>query len=274
MIPRFHRSLFAFAAILLVVSPARADISADNLAKLKEIVAGSHRDRENAARDPYRHPAETLAFFGLRDNMTVVEVQPGGAGWWTEILAPYLKDRGLYYAAHPLEGVSKGARATRETYERKLKEHPDLYGKVKVSPFSEKDSDIAPPGTADMVLTFRNLHNWIQRDSIGDVLQTFHRALKPGGILAVEDHRARTDKPQDPDLRDGYVREDFAIDLIEKAGFKLLARSEVNANPKDTKDHPAGVWTLPPTYRMGDQDRAKYQAIGESDRFTLTFVKQ
>jgi predicted methyltransferase len=143
-----------------------------------------------------------------------------------------------------------------------------------VSPFAEKGSDIAPPGTADMVLTFRNLHNWMQRGSIDDVLKVFHTALKPGGILAVEDHRARTDKPQDPDLRDGYVREDVAIDMIEKAGFKLLARSEVNANPKDTKDHPAGVWTLPPTYRMGEQDRAKYQTIGESDRFTLTFVKQ
>jgi predicted methyltransferase len=271
---RLRRSLFALAAFLLISAPARADIPADNLAKLKEIVAGSHRDSANAARDRYRHPVETLQFFGLRDDMTVVEVQPGGAGWWTEILAPYLKDNGVYYAAHPLEGESKGARATRETYERKLKEHPDLYGKVKVTPFSEKGSEITPPGAADMVLTFRNLHNWMQRGSMNDVLKVFHTALKPGGILAIEDHRARTDKPQDPDLRDGYVREDYAIEAIEKAGFKLLARSEVNANPKDTKDHPAGVWTLPPTYRMGDQDRAKYEATGESDRFTLIFAKQ
>ena len=271
---RLAATVLAMAMVLPAIAPASAELPADQLAKLQAIVAGPHREAENAARDPHRHPVETLAFFGLRDNMTVVEVQPGSAGWWTEILGPYLKDRGLYYAAHPIEGESKGAAASRATYERKLATHPELYGKVRITDFSAKGSAIAPPGSADMVLTFRNLHNWFQRDSIQDVLKTFHAALKPGGILAVEDHRARNDRPQDPDARDGYLREDFSIARIEKAGFKLLARSEINANPKDTKDHPAGVWTLPPTYRMKDQDRAKYQAIGESDRFTLTFVKQ
>lgn len=267
-------TIMALAMTLPAVPPTRAELPPDQLAKLQAIVAGPHREAENSLRDRYRHPVETLAFFGLRDDMKVVEIQPGSAGWWTEILGPYLRDRGIYYAAHPLEYESKGARATRESYERKLKAHPKLYDKVKVTPFEMKGSEIAPPGSADMVLTFRNLHNWIQRGSIQDVLKTFHTALKPGGILGVEDHRARTDRPQDPDVRDGYVREDFAIELIEKHGFKLIARSEINANPKDTKDHPAGVWTLPPSFRMKDQDRAKYQAIGESDRFTLTFVKR
>lgn len=267
------RHLLALVMVLSAATAARAELPADHLAKLKQIVAGSHREPANAARDNYRHPVETLAFFGLRDDMKVVEIQPGSAGWWTEILAPYLKDRGLYYAAHPQEGESKGARATRETFQRKLAAHPDLYGKVKVTPFSLKGSEIAPPGSVDMVLTFRNLHNWIERGLAVETLRMFHTALKPGGILAIEDHRAKTDKPQDPYASDGYVREDYAIDLAEKAGFKLLARSEVNANPKDTKDYKAGVWTLPPSYRLKDEDRAKYEAIGESDRFTLTFVK-
>lgn len=266
-------TLLAVGMTLSAVTPARADLPADQVAKLQTIVAGSHREAENAARDNYRHPVETLAFFGLRDDMKVVEIQPGSAGWWTEILAPYLRDRGIYYAAHPQEGESKGARATRESFQRKLAAHPDLYSKVNVTPFSLKGSEIAPPGSLDMVLTFRNLHNWIERGLAVETLRMFHTALKPGGILAIEDHRAKTGKPQDPYASDGYVREDYAIDLAEKAGFKLLARSEVNANPKDTKDYRAGVWTLPPSYRLKDEDRARYQAIGESDRFTLTFVK-
>lgn len=270
-----HRVFLAAAIVLCTISPVRAELPADQLDKLKQIVAGSHREPANAARDPYRHPVETLAFFSLRDDMTVVEINPGSAGWWTEVLAPYLKDRGLYYAAMPPEGESKGARASRESYQRKLKAHPELYSKVQVTPFSFKEGEIAPPGSADMVLTFRNLHNWIERGSALDAMRMFHTALKPGGILAIEDHRAKADdKPQDVYASDGYVREDYAIALAEQAGFQLLARSEVNANPKDTKDYSAGVWTLPPTYRLKDQDRAKYAAIGESDRFTLTFIKK
>ena len=261
------------AAAPIVTKEAAAEIPTDQRAKLERVVAGKHRDPANAARDRYRHPVETLDFFNLRDDMTVVEIQPGSAGWWTEILAPFLKDRGLYYAAHPLEGESKAARATRETFERKLAAHPDLYGKVKIAPFSFKGAEIAPAGSVDMVLTFRNLHNWVERGLAVEVMQMFRKALKPGGILAIKDHRARTDKPQDPYASDGYVREDYTIELAEKAGFVLLGRSEVNANPKDTKDWKAGVWTLPPSFRLKDEDRAKYQSIGESDRFTLTFVK-
>lgn len=273
MMPVLPRVLLVLVAVLLAPPAARADIPADHLTKLKQIVAAQHRDPANAARDQYRHPVETLAFFGLRNDMTVIEIQPGGAGWWTEILAPYLRDRGVYYAAHPVEGESKGARATRENFAKKLATYPAIYDKVKVTPFSMKGTPLAPPGTVDMVLTFRNLHNWVERGNAVEIMRMFHAALKPGGILAIEDHRANTDKPQDPYASDGYVREDYCIELAQQAGFALLARSEVNANPRDTKNYKAGVWTLPPSYRLKDEDRAKYQAIGESDRFTLTFVK-
>ena len=134
--------------------------------------------------------------------------------------------------------------------------------------------EVAPPGSANFVLTFRNLHNWIERGEVEAALRAFHKALKPGGVLGVVDHRGRTDLSQEAQMKSGYVREDYAIAVIEKAGFRLAGRSEVNANPKDTKDHPVGVWALPPTYRMKDQDRAKFAAIGESDRFTLKFVKR
>jgi predicted methyltransferase len=143
-----------------------------------------------------------------------------------------------------------------------------------VTRFNAGRHEIAPPGSADFVLTFRNLHNWIERGEVEGALRAFHQALKPGGVLGVVDHRGRADMTQEAQMKSGYVREDYAIALIEKAGFRLAGRSEVNANPKDTKDHPVGVWALPPTYRMKDQDRAKFQAIGESDRFTLKFVKK
>ena len=141
------------------------------------------------------------------------------------------------------------------------------------SEFAGDRHDIAPPGSADLVVTFRNIHNWMARGEAEAAFRSFYKALKPGGVLGVEEHRGRTDQPQDPAAKSGYVRQDYAIALAEGAGFKFVASSEVNANPKDTKDYPAGVWTLPPTLRLGDRDRAKYEAIGESDRFVLKFVK-
>jgi predicted methyltransferase len=191
-----------------------------------------------------------------------------------EILAPYLKDRGRYIAANRDASAPPQYLEDHQKLLARLKAQPALYGKVIVKPFNADLHEIAPPGSADFVLTFRNLHNWIERNEAEGALRAFHRALKRGGILGVTDHRGRTDQTQEEQMKSGYVREDYAIAFIEKAGFRLVARSEVNANPKDTKDHPAGVWTLPPTYRLKDQDRAKYQAIGESDRFTLKFVKQ
>ncbi len=241
---------------------------------LVDMVAGAQRTDQNRVRDIYRHPYDTLTFFGVRDDTTIVEINPGSGAWWTEILAPYLHDQGVYYAAGPAaDDHSAEANFNRQGFAAKLASDPALYGKVKVTEFDGDRLDIAPPGSADMVLTFRNLHNWIADGTADAALREFYRALKPGGILGIEDHRARTDQPQDPKAASGYVREDYAIALVEKAGFKLVATSEVNANPKDTKDYPAGVWTLPPTLRLKDQDRAKYLAIGESDRFTLKFVK-
>lgn len=262
----------ALAILSLGTAPAEADDP--GYAKLRALIDGPQRSERNRVRDPYRHPLETLAFFGLRDDMRVVEIWPGAGGYWLEILAPYLKDRGVYYAAGP-ERTTTSQELQHDLSGLAAKIAADLtdYGKVVVTEFAGDKYDIAPPGTADMVLTFRNLHNWVKNGEAEVALRAFHKALKPGGILGVEGHRGRNDQPQDPQAKSGYLREDFAIALVEKAGFELAEKSEVNANPKDTKDYPEGVWTLPPTYRLKDQDRAKYSAIGESDRFTLKFVK-
>ena len=226
------------------------------------------------ARDPHRHPAETLAFFGVREDSTVVEILPGSGGYYMEILAPWLRAKGRYIAASRDELAVSPYKEDHQKLLERLKAEPALYGGVVVTKFNAGLHDIAPPGSADFVLTFRNLHNWIERNEIDGALRVFHKALRPGGVLGVVDHRGREDLSQEAQMKSGYVREDHAIALIEKAGFRLAGRSEVNANPKDTKNHPAGVWTLPPTYRLKDQDRAKYAAIGESDRFTLKFVKR
>lgn len=268
----FRLAILAGAAALLAaaVSTAVADDAGTRLAAL---VAGPQRTEQNWVRDPYRHPRETLEFFGLRDDMTVVEIWPGGAGWWTEILAPYLAERGKFYAALPDSAVSDEARKGNEAFAAKMAAAPALYGKVNVTTMDGDRDPIAPDGTADLVLTFRNLHDWVPRGTALGALHAFYRALKPGGILGVEDHRAAPDQPQDPMVKSGYLREDYTIALVESAGFKLVGRSEVNANPKDTRDYETGVWTLPPTLRLKDRDRDKYLAIGESDRYTLKFIK-
>lgn len=234
-----------------------------------------HRSASNVARDAHRHPIETLQFFGVQQTSTVVEILPGSGGYYMEILAPWLRDKGVYVAANDRgERSAPQYAADHQRLLGRLKAEPQLYGRVRVTKFDADRYEVAPPGSADFVLTFRNLHNWMERGETEGALRAFHRALKPGGILGVVDHRARTDLPEQAQMKSGYVREDAAIAAIEKAGFRLVGRSEVNANPRDTKDHPAGVWTLPPTYRLKDQDRAKYAAIGESDRFTLKFVKR
>jgi predicted methyltransferase len=268
------RSALVAVLVLGVAVAAIPSLAQDASAKLRQLVAGSQRTPANVARDQYRHPLETLSFFGLRDDMTVVEILPGG-GWWTEILAPYLKERGVYYAAvQEWETTYDASRVRKAAFLTHLAANPELYGKVRVRDFYSDRYEIAPPGSVDVILTFRNLHNWITAGTVEGALRAFHKALKPGGILGVEDHRASNDRPQDPKAENGYLREDFTIALIEKAGFKLVAKSEINANPKDTKDYKGGVWSLPPTYREGDVNRAKYQQIGESDRYTLKFMKQ
>jgi predicted methyltransferase len=251
--------------------PAANDAAA--AAAIDAALAGAHRSDANKARDKYRHPKETLMFFGLRPDMTVVELWPGTGGWYTEVLAPVLKDKGTYYAAHVEMKPDGTAPNSLKTYKEKLAANPDLYGKIIVTEHGPKGGDVAPPGSADMVLTFRNIHNWMGNDWASKSFETAFRALKPGGILGVVEHRGNPAVPQDPKAKSGYVNEDYAIQMIEAAGFKLVGKSEVNANPKDTKDYPDGVWTLPPTYQLKDKDKEKYTAIGESDRFTLKFQK-
>lgn len=237
-------------------------------ALLAQAVAGSNRTPANVERDKYRHPVEVLEFFGIRPDMTVVEMWAEG-GWWTEILAPYLRDEGTYYIA------DMPVQRWRDIMIEKLESNPDIYGKAILTQFGGGRTDIAPEGAADMVLTFRNLHNWLKAGDGELAFETMYKTLKPGGILGLVEHRGDPGKPQDPRALFGYVREDYTIAMAEKAGFRLIGKSEMNANPKDTKDYPEGVWSLPPGYYKveNDADRAKYKAIGESDRFTLKLQK-
>ena len=256
-------------AALLAASAAGA-VQADDA--LKAVIAGEHRTA-NAARDSARHPYETLTFFGIKPTMTVVELVPGG-GWYTEILAPYLRDKGKYIGAgQAIEPGKKGGLAFRA----KLDANPALYGKAATAVFEPPSRiDIAPAGSVDMVLTFRNLHNWVGNGeaALQTTFKEIHKVLKPGGVLGVVDHRLPGTMKQDEKASSGYVHEAYVIKLAESAGFKLAAKSEVNANPKDKADHEKGVWTLPPVLANKDKDREKYVAIGESDRMTLKFVKQ
>ena len=276
LLPPLFRLLVLGAALLTGCATTPTTDPATATA-LDTILAGQHRVREHRARDPYRHPKETLLFFGIRQDMTVIEVWPG-AGWYTEILAPLLRDQGQLYVALLDPASGEYAKNTVETYRSKLQLRPDLYGKVIPTtlaappPKAEQAKiEIAPAGSADFVLTVRNLHNWMMFGWERDALAAMHAALKPGGVLGVVAHRGNPTLPQDPKAASGYVREDYAIRVIEAAGFRLVARSEINANPKDTKDYDKGVWTLPPGFADGDEQR--YGQIGESDRFTLKFVK-
>lgn len=253
-----------------VMSPVQAQ---DVEALIDRAMTGSHRSDANKARDKYRHPKETLLFFGLKPNMTVVEITPG-AGWYTEILAPVMRG-GVYYAA--IFQISEKSSEIQRTNDRKLRDKlagdADLYGKVELSVFAPNAIQVAPADSADMVLTFRNVHNWAKAGNADSMFKAFYDALKPGGILGVKDHRAKPDTPFENQIESGYMTEIWVIETAQKAGFKLESKSDINSNPKDTKDHPSGVWTLPPTLRLGDKDREKYLAIGESDRMTLKFVK-
>lgn len=253
--------------------PASAAVALD------AAVDGRHRSPEEKARDAWRHPKETLHFFGAEPSMTIVEVWPGG-GWYTNILAPFVKSGGgrlITAGLDPDDGprAAENARAFAERFGR----NEALYGVVTMTTLS--GDEIAPAGTADLVLTFRNVHNWLAAGTAEANFVKFFAALKPGGVLGVEEHRAKADATPQSEIETGYVREETVIKLAEAAGFVLEARSEINANPKDTKDHPFGVWTLAPTRRSSavsgfvdpNFDRARFDAIGESDRMTLKFRK-
>ena len=271
------RQSFIRAALLgALVVPASACLAqADNAAEpaaaassdsaLAAALAAPTRTAANVARDAHRHPAETLAFFGVDPGDTVVELWPGG-GWYTEVLAPYL-DGGALYVVPPAGSYDERIRT-------KIASDP-VYGDVKVATFTSGQALGIPEGSADVVLTFRNVHNWLMADQpiADEVFAAAFRALKPGGTLGVVEHRLPEAEDSARERESGYVKTSTVKALAEKAGFRFVEASEVNANPKDTHDHPEGVWTLPPSYRLGDVDRAKYQAIGESDRMTLKFVK-
>jgi len=260
------------ACSMVAATPAVAAApSAAPDAALIAAVADPGRTANFVARDKARHPAEELAVFGITPKMTVVELWPGG-GYWTEILGPYLKNNGTYYVALNAPGDPEEDAGTQKWRERMAAEQPRL-GTIHETMLGKDHYDIAPAGSADLVLTFRNLHNWMDDGYAEDVLKAAFKALKPGGIFGIEEHRGRNDKPQDPRAKDGYVREDYTIALAKKAGFKLVGSSEINANPKDTKDWVDGVWTLPPTLSQKDKDRDRYLAIGEADNFVLKFQK-
>ena len=256
-------------------APAAPPRDAATAAAIERVLAGEHRSAANRARDGWRHPVDSLLFFGIKPDMTVAELWPGAGGWYTEVLAPLLAERGrLYVAQVPATPPNAFTDSILAAYRAKLDARPDLYGKVSITTLGPAGGDIAPPGSCDLVLTFRNLHNWMNLGYAKEAIEAAHRALKPGGILGVVDHRADPAKPPDPRASNGYVNEAYAITLIESAGFELVGKSEINANPNDTKDYEQGVWALPPELRQGNRDRAKYEAIGESDRFTLKFRKR
>lgn len=265
-----------FAIMHLVLLGGCAHLPDGNdSAWIDRAIAGAHRLDANRARDGHRHPRETLLFFGLRPDMTVVEIWPG-AGWYAEILAPALREEGKYYAAH-FQIDDKSPRymsPARAAFVKALAARPEIYDRVAVTAVdAPRQTDLAPRGSVDAVLTFRNVHNWTAAKNDEAMFRAFFDALKPGGILGVVEHRAREGASLEQMIKTGYMTESYVISLAGKAGFKLVAKSEINANPRDARDHPRGVWTLPPTFRLGDQDREKYLAIGESDRMTLKFIK-
>jgi predicted methyltransferase len=260
----------ACLSVLFVTSLNAADINS----LLDHAITGDHRKSNNTVRDVYRHPKQTLLFFGMQPDMYVLEILPG-RGWYTEILAPVLIEKGKltvasYGAEHPTEYLAN----IHKEYIKTLDANPEIYGKIKRTLF-KTDIYLAeiPDNSLDMVVTFRNTHNWIRYGGIEHIYAAFYRVLKPGGTLGVVQHRANKGADVKQTAENGYVPETTIIKLAEGLGFELVEKSEINANPKDTTDHPKGVWTLPPTYRLGDVDKEKYKTIGESDRMTLRFIK-
>ena len=242
--------------------------------RLTKAIAGDHRDPKNVARDPSRNPLETLTALGVERNMTVVELWPGAGGYYTEILAPYLRKKGeLHVATFDRSATAGFAVRSNQLLQEKMDARPDVFDQVKLTDLVRSGRDMVPTGAADMVLSFRNIHNWMAGEYQDAVMQSVFRALKPGGYFGVVEHRGNPDVPQDPKARSGYVNEATMMDLAARNGFAFVSKSDVNANPKDRKDYPQGVWALPPTFRKGDTDKDEMAAIGESDRFTMLFQK-
>lgn len=270
------KQLTIACGLFLASGLAVAETGSDIDMRIAEAATGDHRSEQNRDRNRYRNPVETLKFFGIEDGMTVMEIWPGG-GWYTEVLAPAIRDHGTFIVANwdpDVEGQPDYRYRLPKELDDKFAARPDLYDQVKTVHYSPPESDsLGEADSVDLLVTFRNTHGWMNSGMAEDVYAEFFRVVKPGGTLGVVQHRAAPGTPLDEALAKGYVPEDDLVALIEGVGFELVERSEVNANPLDTHDHPEGVWTLPPSLRLGDVDRDKYLAIGESDRMTLKFVK-
>ena len=260
----------------------RAEVDDPARQALLNAVAGEHRSETSRNRDQYRNPVETLSFFGLEPDMTVVEVWPG-AGWYSEILAPALRDEGRLVAAGFVDDEGGFRTRINASYQQLLSAHPEVFDRVEVIAYGPPEfNSLGEPASADLVLVSRHFHNFIAQDLVDELLAAAHEVLKDGGTLAVIQHRAQPDAVPEREARTGYVREQYLIDTIEAAGFALQEKSDINANPNDPREHPMGVWTLPPSFRAcaeleGDEQlecEARYQAIGESDRMTLRFSKR
>lgn len=268
-----RHTLAGLSAALLLAGCASAPSSQDSLASA---IAGPQRSDAAKARDIYRHPQGTLQFFEITPTQTVLEIAPGG-GWYTDILAPYLHDRGTLYEAEyvsPSPSAAAEEQAGHAALARKLAATPAIYGNVVVGTLQAGQfNGFEANGNIDRVFTFRNIHNWIKDGQLDANLRAFYQALKPGGILGVEEHRAAPGASLQQMIDSGYVTEAYVIEHARAAGFELAGESEINSNPRDTKDYPHGVWSLPPTYEGGSVDHARFAAIGESDRMTLRFVK-
>lgn len=262
--------LTALVFTLFVSGPTTAEEPNE---RLNQVLANPERTPAWIERDPYRHPGETLSFFQVEPTMTVVEIWPG-RGWYTEILGPYLAEGKLYAAQFSVEGKPAYYRQVRTAFEEKVTGYPGQYPSTALVDFDpDKGVLEVPSQSADRVLTFRNVHNWLRSNSEARAFELFFKTLKPGGLLGVVEHRAPAGTPWETMESSGYVTEAYVIELAQQAGFRFAGRSDINANPKDTANHPEGVWTLPPSLRLKDQDRKKYLAIGESDRMTLLFIR-
>lgn len=269
-------ALLAAPAMAAALTPATPAADAKIHPALQAAVESPQRDRANVGRDGARHPAQTLQFFGVQPGQTVVEITPGG-GWYAEILAPLLREEGRYIAAvvDPMavpEGRGRDyQQRSRDGLQKKFSAAPAQFDKATVVAYNPQAPQFGAPGSADVVLTFRNVHNWRKSGQAEGMFRGFFEVLKPGGVLGVVEHRAKADVPADDGS--GYVGQQQVIAMAQAAGFRLDGSSEINANPRDSKDHPNGVWTLPPGNNHDAADAAKYQAIGESDRMTLRFIK-
>jgi predicted methyltransferase len=267
--------LHVLAALTMTISTCTYAANEYIADLLDEVIEAPHRSEENRARDRYRHPKETLLFFGLRENMTVVEISPAN-GWYTEILAPILKRQGKFLASPPalVADTPEPMKRRDAAYKAMVASDANLYGGMTITNFDLQKPVFGTAGSADMVLTFRNVHNWAKAGTADAMFLAFHTALKKGGVLGVVEHRARPGTSFQRQIDSGYMTEAYVIETATRAGFKWVASSDINYNPKDTTDHPGGVWNLPPNLRgVAEKDKAKYVAIGESDRMTLKFVK-